>query len=109
MHVHHAAGFASPGVWRHFSEAVCLGWQVYCSGGQRETRGRELFGLIGEQRELIFLTGSSQIKRRGKESLIRKQTKLASRQAGYKKSIFFLLWSGLFFLHCQFIPSISTI
>jgi hypothetical protein len=51
-----AAGLGSPGVQHHFSEAVCLGWQVYCSGGQREIRGRELLGLIEGQRKLIFMT-----------------------------------------------------
>jgi hypothetical protein len=35
-----AAGLGSPGVLCHFSAAMCLGWQVYCSGG-REIRGRE--------------------------------------------------------------------
>jgi hypothetical protein len=29
-----AAGLGSPGVRHHFSEVVCLGWQVYCSGSQ---------------------------------------------------------------------------
>jgi hypothetical protein len=53
------AGLDSPGVRHHFSEAVCLGWQLYCSGGQRETRGRDLLGLIGEQRELNLVTGFS--------------------------------------------------
>jgi hypothetical protein len=54
-----AASFDSPGVWHHLSETVCLDWQVCCSGGQREIRGRELLGVIGEQREFIFLTGFS--------------------------------------------------
>jgi hypothetical protein len=56
-----AGGLDLLGVWCHFSEAVCLGWQVYCSGGQREIRARELLDLIGEQRELIFVTGFSSI------------------------------------------------
>jgi hypothetical protein len=33
-----AAGLGSTGVRCHFSEAVCLGWQVDCTGGQREMR-----------------------------------------------------------------------
>jgi predicted alpha/beta-hydrolase family hydrolase len=41
-----AGGLGSPVVRHHFSEAVCLGWQVYCSGGKRQIRGRELLGLI---------------------------------------------------------------
>jgi hypothetical protein len=32
----------------HLSEAVCLDWLVYLSGGQREIRGRRLPGLIEE-------------------------------------------------------------
>jgi hypothetical protein len=54
-----AAGLDSPGGRCHFSEAACLGWQVYCSGGQTEMRGRELLGLTGGQRELFFITGFS--------------------------------------------------
>jgi hypothetical protein len=57
MHVHH--GRESPGVWCCISEAVYLGWQVYCSGGQREIRGRDLPGLTGAQREFIFVPGFS--------------------------------------------------
>jgi hypothetical protein len=51
-----AAGLDSPGVCRHFSEAECLGWQVCCSAGQREIRDGDLLGLIGEQRELFFIS-----------------------------------------------------
>jgi hypothetical protein len=36
-----AAGLHSPGIWCHFSEVERLGWQVYCSGSQREIRGGE--------------------------------------------------------------------
>jgi hypothetical protein len=38
-----AASLDSPGVWHHFSEAVCL-------GGQRELRAKRLPGLNEEQR-----------------------------------------------------------
>jgi hypothetical protein len=52
MHGHHGHWPYSLGVWLHFSEAVYIGWQVYCSGGQKEMRDRELLlGLIGEQME----------------------------------------------------------
>jgi hypothetical protein len=52
-------GLDSVSVQCHFSEALCLGWQVYCSGVQREIRGRELLGLIEEQRKSISITGFS--------------------------------------------------
>jgi hypothetical protein len=37
-----ATGLGSPDVQHHFSEAVCLGWQVYCSDGKGEIKEREL-------------------------------------------------------------------
>jgi hypothetical protein len=51
------AGLGSPLVRCHFSEALCLSWQVCCSGGQREIRTSDLPGLIGKQRKVIFVTG----------------------------------------------------
>jgi hypothetical protein len=47
-------------------------WQVYCSGGQREIRGRELHGLFAEQRELSL--DSPACRQKGKECQFNQQT-----------------------------------
>jgi hypothetical protein len=79
------AGLGSPAVWCHFSEAVCLSWQVYCSGGQEEIRGRRLPGLIGGQRELML--GSPAFRQKGKECQFYQQAEQTGNQESwlYKK------------------------
>jgi hypothetical protein len=77
-------------LWCHISKAICLGWQVYFSGGQREReiRGRRLPGLI-EEWKMLTLSSSACRQKGGNVSLTNKQSKLASTQVGYNPKVFF--------------------